>query len=544
MPPVKTAPAKANVLLPRAFVVCVICFALFQFSKNETDIDLWGHVIFGQDFLHTGQLARTEPYSWTANGQPWINHEIVSEVALALAHRALGGPGLLLLKLAAGLLTFGAALAIARKQMTTGTRLVAWGFGALAVMEMAYGFAPRPQIFTALALVAELWLLRQIHAGKRGWALALPPLFALWINTHGGVLAGIVLLLVATIATTVEHFSGRLAPALLRPRRAAPVPAGVLAVLAVTSVISAAALLLNPYGYELIRWLVASVLWLRPQIGEWNPVPFTADHAAFFLCVAVAAASFGFSRRPLRLWELAVTGALGFMAFRSARHTPLFCLTALALVPPHLAAALARCQKSCARLAFVFRRPGVQKMATVLLAAAALGSLVAAGTVNKERPWTMEVSRKHYPVAALAFIKQHGLHGNLLVFFDWGEECLWELPDSRVSIDGRLDTCYPRDVFDAQWNFYNADQTRPPVLDLTPADFALLPPNMAGAGMLWKERGWQPVYCDEVAVVLVKNLGQFPLLAGLQATVQGSAADTTGRVAFPDAPSARFGAQR
>ena len=154
----------------------------------------------------------TDPYSWTANGQPWINHEIIAEVALALAHRALGGTGLLLLKMIVGLLTFGIALSIARKQMSPGARLIAWAFGALAVVEISYGFAPRPQIFTALALAAELWILAAIHRGHWRWAFALPPLFAVWINTHGGALAGIILLFVATIATALQSFCSRFAP--------------------------------------------------------------------------------------------------------------------------------------------------------------------------------------------------------------------------------------------------------------------------------------------------------------------------------------------
>jgi len=540
MPQDESANARTTSLLRRAFVVCVICLAVFQFSENTTDIDLWGHVLFGEEFLQTGHLARTDPYSWTASGQPWINHEIIAEIALALAHRALGGTGLLLLKMAVGLLTFGIALTIARKQMSPGARLVAWAFGALAVVEISYGFAPRPQIFTALALAAELWILAEIHRRHWRWAFVLPPLFAVWINTHGGVLAGIVLLFVATIATTAQNLRSRITPGFLHSRIAAPVPSTVIILLAFFSVVSSAALLVNPYGFGLIRWLAGSVLWLRPQIGEWNPVQFNGDHAAFFLCVAIAVAGFLFSRRPIALWEPAVTVALCFMAFRSARHTPLFCIAALAFVPPHLADVLERFKNSFARLRSLFRKASVQKFSAALLAIVSLGIIFAAGTLHKERAWTMEVPRKEYPVAALEFIKQHGLHGNLLVFFDWGEECIWELPDSRVSIDGRLDTCYPREVFDAQWNFYNAEMSKQPVLNLEQADFALLPPKMAGAVWLWKQGGWQPVYHDDVAVVLVKDLKQFPLLAGLQATVQGSAESAKGRTAFPNAPSARI----
>ena len=82
--------------------------------------------------------------------------------------------------------------------------------------------------------------------------------------------------------------------------------------------------------------------------------------------------------------------------------------------------------------------------------------------------------------------------------------------------------------------------SKQPMLKLEQADFALLPPGMAGAVMLWKKYGWQPVYRDDVAVVLVKDIKQFPLLAGLQATVEGTAESVKGRAAFPDTPSARL----
>ena len=206
MPQDEIAPVKSSACLRRAFVAFVICLAIFQFSENTADPDLWGHVLYGRDFLQTGHLMRTEPYSWTAPGHEWVNHEILAEAAMALSFRALGGTGLLLLKIAAGLATFFIALSIATKRMDKKMRPVAWAFGAVAVVEISFGFAARPQIFTALALAMELWLLRQIHRGKWGWALALPPLFALWINTHGGVLAGLIVLFAAAAATTGEVF--------------------------------------------------------------------------------------------------------------------------------------------------------------------------------------------------------------------------------------------------------------------------------------------------------------------------------------------------
>ena len=101
-------------------------------------------------------------------------------------------------------------------------------------------------------------------------------------------------------------------------------------------------MLCNPWGAGLIRWLIGSVLWPRPQIAEWNPPPLNGEHAAFFIVLALAVFSWAFTRRKRAWWELAVCAAFAYLGLRAVRNTPLFCLVALALVPPHLASAVAR----------------------------------------------------------------------------------------------------------------------------------------------------------------------------------------------------------
>ena len=105
---------------------------------------------------------------------------------------------------------------------------------------------------------------------------------------------------------------------------------------------AAATVVLNPHGLELARWLVGSVLWLRPQIEEWNPATLDGDHAAFFIYAVFAMVAFVASliasqhsranSGKWRCWRF-----LFLVAFRAVRNTPLFCVAALALVPPHLA---------------------------------------------------------------------------------------------------------------------------------------------------------------------------------------------------------------
>jgi hypothetical protein len=505
-----------------AFVVAVVCLAIFQFSENTADPDLWSHVFFGTQFVQTGKPTTTDFYSWTAYGQPSFDHEYLGEAVLALAWLALGGPGLLLVKVIVGLLTFGIALSIAAKNLEPKAKLVAWAFGALAVVEISFGFAARPQIFTALFLAIELWILAQFHRGSWKWAFALPPLFALWFNLHGGALAGLIVLFITAAATSAQWVLAK--PASLR----------TVPILWLCAIVSAAMVVLNPHGFELARWLVGSVLWLRPQIQEWNPARLSGDHAAFFCCAAIAAVTFALSRRPRQLWEMAVLAFLFLVAFRSVRNTPLFCIAALALVPPHLADVLQRFSNHFQRFEELFRRPAMQKALTGLFVLVSIGIVTATLTLHKRHFWTMEVPRAQFPVTAIDFIRQHDLHGNMLAFFDWGEMCIWNLPTSPVSIDGRLDSVFSPEVIAAHWKLYNAEPFDTNALNLARADYALLPSHLAGSEALVKKDGWQPVYYDDLAVVLVKNARLFPGLATLKLPVQGGTIATEGRDAFPN----------
>jgi hypothetical protein len=122
----------------------------------------------------------------------------------------------------------------------------------------------------------------------------------------------------------------------------------------------------------------------------------------------------------------------------------------------------------------------------------------------------------------------------LLVFFDWGELAIFELPECPPSIDGRLDTCYSRELIAAHWRFYNGEPFDQKILNSEKADLALLPRNLAGTVELAKRPGWKAVYFDDLAVILARDPGRFPALRQLALPVAGPAAATQGRARFPD----------
>jgi hypothetical protein len=536
--PVIPWPAKLIVMknLKLWFCAAVLLLAVFQFSENTVDLDLWGHLVYGQQMLHSGAIPRTDIYSWTAYGQPWINHEWIAEIILALFYTAWGGPGILLLKMVVGLAAFAVCLRLGAQSLSWPAMFVAWTFAALAVVEISYGFAARPQIFTALFLSVELLVLQQVYSGKKLWALALPVLFLVWINTHGGVLAGYGLLGLAIGVATLQLVWNKIR------KTSGPVSSDesgqeeewkTIIALWLAVVAAGAALLCNPWGPGLVRWLIGSVLWLRPQIAEWNPTPLNGEHAVFFIVLALVVFSWAFTTRKRVWWELAVCAAFAWLGWRAVRNAPLFCLVALALVPPHLASALARFRRHLEHLEALGQRASFQKFATVLCAAVAAGIGVATFTLHKEHPLMMEVPRSQYPTGAIAFLQEHELRGRMLMFFDWGEMVIFRLPGCPPSLDGRLDTCYSRELIDAHWKFYSGEPFDERVLDVGKADLALLPANLAGTAALAHRPGWQVLYCDDLAVLMARDADRFSQLHSLSLPVVGARSVVSGRAPFP-----------
>ena len=135
-----------------------------------------------------------------------------------------------------------------------------------------------------------------------------------------------------------------------------------------------AALFCNPWKAGLLRWLIGSVLWMRPEIQEWNPTPLGWDHAAFFILVALAAFAWSFTRRSRAWWEFAACAAFALLGCRSVRHAPLCAIVILSLAPPHLADALARFRAAFAGLEEAALKPVNQKLAAILCCLGATGS--------------------------------------------------------------------------------------------------------------------------------------------------------------------------
>jgi hypothetical protein len=379
-------------------------------TRTIADPDLWGHLRFGLDMLETWTLPADDPYSFTQD-IPWTNHEWLSELIMAVAYKAAGTVGLVLLK---GVLV--AALMTIVIVEYAGTPLVIRSGALLMTVWATASITPtlRPQLWTLLGVAVLCRTLMRVP--RRQWLLGLPLLFMFWVNLHGGWIVGAGLLAVWTLTQMFR-------------------PAAPRALVVGTAAASALATLVNPYGWHMWAFLADTVR-LSRDISEWQPLfSFPVwDWLPWLVTMALVMVSV-FSRHKPPVARLAMIALLAYASIRVVRIAPL-CVIAAVLLLRSTAATWITTRAT----AFT---PLTQNAARGLAVAVVSGTLVsgifvlqAATCIPLEGEWTPDRT-------AGATLAQSNLSGKIVTWFGWGQYAIWHLaPGLRVSMDGRRETVY------------------------------------------------------------------------------------------------------
>lgn len=377
---------------------------------TKADPDLWGNLRFGQDLLASRTLSTVDPYSFTQD-KPWINHDWLPQVAMAVAYAAAGAAGLVVLKA----LLAAAALWLVAGAFARSAYLVAEAAVALVLFAALPLIASlRPQLWSFVALAVLCRLILSSRPRAMAWA---PVLFAVWVNCHVGWIVGLAVLAWWTIGVLARG------PAPAR-RRAAWIAAA-----------SVGATLLNPYGWHMWEFS-AGVAHLSRDITEWQPLwrgPWL-NLAAFAAGAGLVAVGYLRLRPRMPLERLVPIAGLGYAAVRAIKFVDLFVITATMFLAPAIVARFPAIGSRGAPVAAGMR----------VLNGAVIAGLVAF-TVIRAWPGLTCLTADDWrpdPVAARALLNASPA-GRIVVTFDWGEYVIWHLgPRLRVSYDPRYDLVY------------------------------------------------------------------------------------------------------
>lgn len=388
------------------------------------------HVRVGELVLDTGRLVTTDPYSIPFAGTPWVPHGWLAEVGMAALHRAAGLDGLLLAT--AALISGAYTIPFARLVRAGLHWSVAGCLVGLAVAASASHFHARPHAVTLLFFAVTFAALLDFDAGRirfRG-LLWLVPLFAVWANVHGGVLAGY-----GTVGLTVAGwlvFRG--GPDRLRL-------VGWAALLGLTA-------LATPYGLDMPRaWVAIMRMPELPRlIEEHAPVdPSDPGTWPFFALAAIHVFVLaGLRERPRVTWLLPVVWfALGCDRVRNA---PLFAVAATAafadVLPSTVWAKWLSARPDLYRPPADRSRPGLFGVGLCVATVLALFASAAGGMRWAKWPDT------EWPVSLVpAMRREADGRGQLAAFneYNFGGFLIYFTPEYRPFVDDRCE------VFGGPW---------------------------------------------------------------------------------------------
>ncbi|KAB2955144.1 MAG: hypothetical protein F9K18_13765, partial [Thermoanaerobaculia bacterium] len=209
--------------------------------------DLFWHLASGRWILEHGAVPRSDPFRFTAEAAPWIDHEWLFQVVVR-GLEAAGGLDALILLRATALALFALLL------FASGRRAgLPEGLAGLVALAATLGARPRflvrPEIVTLFGVVVLLGRVERIARprderwkeprARSGWTLV--ALVVVWVQFHGEAM-------LAPGLAFLSLLGGALAspPAARRSRATWGLVFGLPALLA-------AALLANPYGWRLIE---------------------------------------------------------------------------------------------------------------------------------------------------------------------------------------------------------------------------------------------------------------------------------------------------
>jgi tetratricopeptide (TPR) repeat protein len=489
---------------PSAWITRLLGGALLLFVAGRClvpmdETDVFFNLRLGEIVLGTHGVPRTNLLSFTHPEARDVNLAWLFQIILALAHRAGGIPGTVVLKTAFVVATFATLFRVALRR---GAHPAAAAAAlALAAWAAEPRFVERPHLVTFLGLGLTLLAVERAESGQARALGALVPAGLLWANANSCFfLAPAVLGLYAVGARLDERRADA--------QRAALVAAALAPlVLATPSGLGALTYVANHFRMPTLR-----------PLQEYRTAVWPLDGPFFFLAAfLVAAVLVGWLARSERRWRhLLPALALGLLAARRIRFVAEFAL----LAGPIVAVSASRLVSGVAARATVTARAAASVAVGATLLALTVAPRVASAR-RGERVLDLDIEADLVPMAAIRFAEDRGLRDRMYNDLEVGSYLTWEgWPRHRVFQDPRING-YPEafhailrraDLSRAEWQTF---------LDGFGVTSALISyPALNPRAALFDPETWALVYRAHDALVFARrDAAPSSLIAGFELPV-------------------------
>nr|NIP85252.1 hypothetical protein [Planctomycetales bacterium] len=292
-------------------LLLVLVLGILQHAQGSMldDPGLGWHLRQVDAMWATGGWLTHDPFSGPRGGQAWRTNQWLGDLLLYLGWWWGGLEGIAAVTTLVLGLTFLLLYQLLLADDVPWPLALGWTF--LAALGTSLAWVARPNVLNLPLVLLTAWTLNRYHRGRcrpqQTWWLV--PLFALWANTHGGFLAGLVLGGTALSVEAGISLWGRAAV-----RAAAGQRCRHLAVLGIACL---AATLINPYGWTLYPWvfqLLGNEFFMNLH-SEWLSPDFHAAGAFRFEWLMLAFPVLLAFSRPRSISLLALVQSLVWLHF-------------------------------------------------------------------------------------------------------------------------------------------------------------------------------------------------------------------------------------
>jgi hypothetical protein len=404
-------------------IVFVLLFTLA--TRIPVDTDTWWHIRSGEHTLTQGMIY-ADPFSFTVNGQPWINHSWGSQIILYGVWKLAGNIGLSLYT--SVLATAGMAFVYRMCEGNVYLRAFALIIGAATA---AVFWSARPQMVSFFLSTALLYIL-YLHKRKkidRLWFI--PLLMAVWGNLHAGFSIGFIFLFGSIVGEVLGNIFNRGGEEV--------VPIAGVRKMAIVTVVSIAAMVINPYTIQILAlpFQTVSIGALQNFIQEWNSPDFHGRQTWPFIFLLLGTlGAVGASGKRLNWTDFLLFSGTAFLSLLAGRNIATFAIVATPIFTYHLAAVLA--ERGWVLNPVKRVSPTMARLNIILLIIIVLGALVVIiGVLN---PKSVREAQEHFlPVRAAEFLNSEHPTGPMFNSYNWGGYLMFAAPDYPVFVDGRTD---------------------------------------------------------------------------------------------------------
>ena len=488
-------------LLPSLADIFFLCpFLILSLNSGNNllnDLGTGFHIRAGEYIIHNFTIPKYDIFSFIAPPLPWVAHEWLSEVIIAVVHHISGLTGVVLVF--SFLIAFTYFLLFKFVRASGGDIIFSCFIVFLVAVSSTLHWLARPHIFSLTLLVVWYYILDAYQYKSKNYLYLLPPIMLLWVNLHGGFVIGFVLLGI--------YLCGNAAAALFSsaPEKS-PYQEKVRA-LTRTALICVLLSFINPYGFQVLlfpfktvsdQFLIDTVLeYLSPNFHD--PLPFKY---LLLLMLGILA----ISRAKVNIIELSLVLFFTYMALYSARHIPLFAIVVAPILVRHIELML---QKSNSKLINLFKSRS-KNLASLdaqlkgyvwpVVVTIAVCSLANAAFIQ------FSFDKASAPIGAVNFLKSQNMKGNMFNSDPFGDYVIYAAwPEYKVFVDGRSDM-YGSNRMKEYMKVAFVQPGWKEILAKYDINFVIYNANSPLSLVLNESDKWRLIYADKTANIFIRNV--------------------------------------